>query len=146
MWSPGYTWTYPHAEPKNPIDRTDEIDSYNNYREVIYENIEYEMLCERYDQRTLDEIVETMLDYICGKRESVKVGGAEYPPEIVKSRLLKLDQFHIEYVIDCIKKNTTKIGNIRAYLLTTLYNAPTTIDHFYTTLVNHDMAHSWGKN
>jgi len=138
--------SYPQAEPKNLIDRIDEIDSYNNYREVIYENIEYEILCERYDQRTLDEIVETMLDYICGKRESVKVGGAEYPPEIVKSRLLKLDQFHIEYVIDCIKKNTTKIGNIRAYLLTTLYNAPTTIDHFYTTLVNHDMAHSWGKN
>ena len=137
--------SYPQAAPKSPIDRIDEIDNFNNYREVIYENIEYETLCDRYDQRTLDEIVETMLDYICGKRDSVKIGGAEYPPEIVKSRLLKLDQFHIEYVIDCIKKNTTKIGNIRAYLLTTLYNAPTTIDHFYTTLVNHDMAHNWGN-
>ena len=137
--------SYPQSAPKNPIDRIDEIDNFKNYREVICENIEYEILCERYDQRTLDEIVETMLDYICGKRESVKIGGADYPPEIVKSRLLKLDSSHIEYVCDCIKKNTTKIGNIRAYLLTTLYNAPTTIDHFYTTLVNHDRANNWGK-
>jgi len=129
----------------SPIDRVDEIDNFNSYRDLIYENIEYDCLADRYDSKMLDEIVETMLDYICGKRDSVKIGGAEYPPEIVKSRLLKLDSSHIEYVIDCMKGNTTKIGNIRAYLLTTLYNAPATIDHFYTTLVNHDMAHNWSN-
>ena len=139
--------SYPQTAPKSPIDRIDEIDNFNRYRDLIYENIEYEILKEQYkfEKNMLDEIVETMLDYICGKRDSVKIGGAEYPPEIVKSRLLKLDSSHIEYVIGCIKGNTTKIGNIRAYLLTTLYNAPTTIDHFYTTLVNHDMAHNWGN-
>ena len=124
----------------NSIDRIDEIDSYNNYREIIYENIDYEILCERHDRKTLDEIVETMLDYICGKRDSVKIGGAEYPHEIVKSRLLKLDSSHIEYVCNCISQNVTKVRNIRAYMLTTLYNAPTTIDHYYSTLVSHDMA------
>jgi hypothetical protein len=120
--------------------RLDEIESYNNYREIIYENIDYEILCERHDRKTLDEIVETMLDYICGKRDSVKIGGAEYPHEIVKSRLLKLDSSHIAYVCNCISQNVTKVRNIRAYLLTTLYNAPTTIDHYYSTLVSHDMA------
>jgi hypothetical protein len=120
--------------------RIDEIDSYNNYREIIHENIDYEILCERHDRKTLDEIVNTMLDYICGKRDSVKIGGAEYPHEIVKSRLLKLDSSHIEYVCNCISKNVTKVRNIRAYMLATLYNAPTTIDHYYSTLVSHDMA------
>jgi len=135
--------SYPQS---SPIDRIDEIDKFNKYREIIYGNIEYEYLVDRYERESLDEIVETMLDYICGKRESVKIGGAEYPPEVVKSRLLKLDSSHIEYVLDCIKGNTTKVRNIRAYLLTTLYNAPATIDHYYRTLVNHDMAHNWGRN
>ena len=124
----------------------DEIDKFNKYRELIYKNIDYEILSEqhnRYDINMLDEIVETMIDYICGKRESVKIGGAEYPHEVVKSRLLKLDSSHIEYVIDCINKNTTKISNIRAYLLAALYNAPATIDHYFKTLVNHDMANDF---
>ena len=136
---------YPQPPVKNPMDRIDEIEKFNIYRELIYENIEYEHLLGRYSRETLDEIVETMIDYVCGKRESVKIGGAEYPPEIVKSRLLKLDSTHIEYVIDCVSKNTTKVGNIRAYLLAALYNAPATIDHYYTTLVSHDMAHNWGN-
>jgi len=129
--------SYPHG---NANDRIDEIDSYDKYREIVYGNIEYEILSERYERATLDEIVETMLDYICGKRDSVRIGKAEYPAEIVKSRLLKLDSSHIEYICHCIKRNTTKVKNIRAYLLATLYNAPTTMEHYYTTLVAHDMA------
>ena len=133
---------------KKSTDTIDEIDKFNKYRELIYKNIDYEILCEQhkqYDKNILDEIVETMLDYICGKRESVKIGKAEYPHEVVKGRLLKIDSSHIEYVMDCINKNTTKVRNIRAYLLTTLYNAPTTIDHYFKTLVNHDMANNWGN-
>jgi len=136
---------YPQKIDEKTIDKIDETDKFNRYREIIYENIEYDILCERCDREKVDEIVDTMLDYICGKRESVKIGKAEYPLEIVKSRLLKLDSSHIEYVIDCMKKTTTKIGNIRAYLLTALYNAPTTMDHYYTTLVNHDMANDQNK-
>ena len=124
--------------------RIDEIESYNNYREIIHENIDYEILCERYDRKTLDEIVETMLDYVCGKRDFVKIGGAEYPHEIVKSRLLKIESSHIAYVCNCISQNVTKVRNIRAYMLTTLYNAPTTIDHYYSTLVSHDMSNMRG--
>jgi hypothetical protein len=132
---------------KKSTDTIDEIDKFNKYRELIYKNIDYEILYEQYkqyDKNILDEIVETMLDYICGKHEFVKIGKAEYPHEVVKSRLLKIDSSHIEYVIGCIKANTTKVRNIRAYLLTALYNAPTTIDHYYTTLVNHDMANGFG--
>jgi hypothetical protein len=111
---------------ESPID---EIDSFSNYRELIYKNIEYEILSDKYNKEMLDEIVDIMLDNICVKRKYIRIGGADYPGEVVKSRLLKLDSSHIEYVIDCIKGNTTKVRNIRAYMLTTLYNAPTTIDH-----------------
>ena len=136
------------SSQSNPNDKIDEIDKFNKYRKLIYKNIDYEILCEQYkqyDKNILDEIVETMIDYICGKRDSVKISGAEYPHEVVKSRLLKIDSSHIEYIIDCINKNTTKIHNIRAYLLAALYNAPTTIDHYFKTLVNHDMANSFGN-
>jgi len=124
----------------------DEIDKFNRYREVIYKNIEYDILCERCDREKLDEIVEIMLDHICGKSDSVRIGKTEFPAEVVKSRLLKLDSSHIEYVMDCVKQNTTKVKNIKSYMLTTLYNAPATINHFYTTLVNHDMANYSQKN
>ena len=136
--------SFPQLQPSYPQgntnDRIDEIYSYDEYREIVYGNIEYEILCERYERVTLDEIMETMLDYICGRRNYVRIGRAEYPAEIVKGRLLKLDSSHIEYVIERIKGNTTKIRNIRAYLLAVLYNAPTTMEHYYTTLVAHDMA------
>ena len=69
----------------------------------------------------------------------IRIGGEDYPKEVVKSRLLKLDSGHIEYVIHSLHENTTKVRNIRAYLLTSLYYAPTTINSYYTALVNHDM-------
>lgn len=122
--------------PLKEIDRMDEMDS---YRELIMDNIEYDIMADRYRKDRMDEIVEVMLDAICSKRDYIRIGGDEYPVEVVKSRLLKLTSSHVEYVFDCIDKNTTKVHNIKAYLLTTLYNAPATIDHYYTTLVNHDM-------
>ena len=134
---------YPHQPDEKPID---EIDRFDKYREIIKENIEYDCLCERYDSEKVDEIVELMLDHICGKRDSVRIGKADFPAEIVKSRLLKLDASHIEYVMDCIKQNTTKVGNIKSYLLTALYNAPATIEHFYTAQVNHDLANNNTKS
>lgn len=71
--------------------------------------------------------------------QRVFIGGEDYPREVVKNRLLKINGEHIGYVIDCLKENTTKVRNIRAYLLTSLYNAPTTINSYYTALVNHDL-------
>ena len=80
-----------------------------------------------------------MLDVVCSSQSTVRVHGEDLPHEVVKSRFLKLNHEHIEYVLLSLKRNTSDVKNIRAYLITTLYNAPTTIDSYYTALVNHDM-------
>ena len=112
-----------------------------NYRDLIYENIGYGRLREQYpyDGESIDEIVELMLDVVCAKRQYTRVSGSDFPHETVKSRLLKLDAKHIQFVLDGMRQNTTKIRNIKQYLLAALYNAPVTISNYYTALVNHDM-------
>ena len=108
--------------------------------EQIKENIEYDILVERgANQNQLDEIVTIILDTICSTSTTVRVGSNDTPREIVKSRLLKLNDQHLQYVLEVLAKNTTKIKNIRAYMLTVLYNAPTTIDNYYQAEVNHDL-------
>ena len=87
----------------------------------------------------LDEILEILVDTVCSTRKMIRIGGEDFPKEVVRSRLLKLDSEHIEYVISSLRENTTKVRNIRAYLLTSLYNAPTTISSYFTALVNHDL-------
>ncbi len=87
----------------------------------------------------VDELVEIMLDVICSTNKTVRVNSEELAHELVKSRFLKLDSSHIDYVLTSLKKNTTEVHNIRAYLITALYNAPTTIDSYYTARVNHDL-------
>ena len=94
---------------------------------------------ERYDNACVNEYVEIMLDAICSQNETVRISGAEYPGEVVKNRLLKLDSSHIEYVIYNMSKIKTKIWNIRNYLLTAVYNSYTTMDNFYKAEVNHDL-------
>lgn len=111
------------------------------YRDLIKENISYEILRQDmpYDGDRLDEIVELMVETVCSTRKQIRVSGSDYPAQVVKSRLLKLDSEHIRFVFDCLKQNTTKVRNIRQYLLAVLYNAPTTIGNYYSALVNHDM-------
>ncbi len=106
------------------------------YLQLIRDNIEYDYQAEK---EKIDELVEIMLDVICSKRDTVRVNGEDLPHEIVKSRFLKLNSNHIDYVLTALKKNTSEVCNIRAYLITALYNAPTTIDSYYTAWVNHDM-------
>lgn len=112
-----------------------------SYRELILENIEYDILVqnERLDRDRLDELVELMVDTVCSHREMIRVAGDDYPAEVVKSRFLKLNSSHIEYVLDRMRENTTYVRNIKKYLLAALYNAPATIDSYYTSLVSHDM-------
>ena len=112
-----------------------------NYRELILENIEYDCLIQnhRLDRDRLDELVELMVDTVCSNREMIRIAGDDYPAEVVKSRFLKLDSSHIEYVLDRMRENTTYVRNIKKYLLAALYNAPATIDSYYTSLVSHDM-------
>ena len=115
-----------------------EIDS---YRELILENIEYDYLKQRagFYQDELDEIVELMVETVCAKRKTTRIAGADFPHEVVRSRFLKLDSSHIEFVMDCLHKNTTEVRNIKQYLLTVLFNAPSTMSNSYTAQVNHDM-------
>ena len=80
-----------------------------------------------------------MLDVVCSAKKYVRVNGEYLPHEVVKSRFLKLNSEHIDYVLDSLNKNTTKVRNIRSYIITALYNAPSTIYGYYTALVNHDM-------
>ena len=112
-----------------------------NYRELILENIEYDCLKQRYPLYLddLNEIVELLVETVCAKRKTTRISGADFPHEIVRSRFLKLDSSHIELVMDCLQKNTTQVRNIKQYLLAVLFNAPTTMNNHYTSLVNHDM-------
>jgi len=112
------------------------------YREIILEHIDYEILCQdpKVDREQLDEITELIVDTVCTARKTVRISGDDFPAEVVKSRFLKLDASHVQYVMDCMKGNTTYIRNIKKYLLAALYNAPATINSYYSSLVQHDMS------
>ena len=91
------------------------------------------------DDDMINEMVELIVETVCSTKKYIRVAGSDFPAEVVRSRLMKLNASHIEFVISCLKENTTKVRNIKQYLLTTLYNAPTTIDSYYSTLVQHDL-------
>ena len=112
------------------------------YREIISQNISYDLLRQEYphQQEQLEEILEILTETVCTTRHTVRVAGNNFPAEVVKARLMKLTAEHIRFVLGCLSRNTTKIRNIRQYLLTTLYNAPTTIDNYYAAMVSHDLA------
>ena len=117
------------------------VSEIENYRDLILENIEYDYLCREFNtyREDLDEIVELMVETVCAKRKTTRIAGSDFPHEIVRSRFLKLTSEHIRFVMDCMQKNTTEVRNMKQYLLTVLFNAPTTISNYYTAQVNHDM-------
>lgn len=117
------------------------------YRALIRDNIQYPLLVAQNpdDADLIDEIVELMTEAVCARRQTTRVCGADFPAEVVKSRLLKLDAEHIRFVLKCLRENTSKIKNIKQYLLATLYNAPVTINSYYSALVSHDLAEPAGK-
>jgi len=125
---------------------TEPSDAYKIYEEIIKENIEYNhfVTYNRFDKDRLDEIVDLILETVCTARKTIRVAGDDYPAELVKAKFMKLNSGHIEFVFECMKQNTTKIRNIKKYLLAVLFNAPSTMDSYYTALVAHDMAH-WGE-
>ena len=131
------------SSPPAPRERTgqDGMRKRESYRALILENIEYDVLSQnaQLDKDRLAELVELMVDTVCSNREMIRIAGDDYPAEVVKSRFLKLDSSHIEYVLDRMRENTTYVRNIKKYLLAALYNAPATIDSYYTSLVSHDM-------
>lgn len=111
------------------------------YREIILDNIGYEYLIQdsHIDREQLDEIAELIVDTVCTARKTVRIAGDDYPAEVVKSRFMKLDSSHVQYVMGCMRENTTYVRNIKKYLLAALYNAPVTISNYYSSLVQHDM-------
>ena len=122
--------------------------AYQIYRDLILENIEYDTLIQnpRIDREQLDEIVDILLETVCTNRKSIRVAGDDYPAELVKAKFLKLDSHHIEFVMDRLRDNTTKVRNIKQYLRAMLFNAPSTINSYYASLVAHDMAQpDWGR-
>ena len=124
----------------NP-DGMDVIDERERYEELIRENLEIDILSQdpHYDIDRVNELVEIMLDAVCSKSPTIRINGEDMPQQVVKSRFLKLDSSHIEYVLHAMDECPSDIRNIRAYLLTTLYNASLTMDNYYSALVNHDM-------
>ena len=126
------------ARPKSRM-RMDEMDG---YRELIKENIDYDLLLTEhpYDEDTLEGYVELMVEVCCSRRDFIRIAGEEMPTGVVKSRFLKLTHEHIAYVLDSLSQNTTLVKNIKAYTLAALYNAPTTISQYYASLVSHDLA------
>lgn len=127
--------------PSINLDGMDEMEMRNEYEELIRENLEIGILSQdsRYDRARVNEMVEIMLDAICSQAPTIRINGADIPREVVKSRFLKLDSSHIEYVLHAMDQCPSDIRNIRAYMLTTLYNAPVTMDNYYSALVNHDL-------
>ena len=137
--------SYPYGQPKNT--GYDEI-GYNSYEEIkqtVYENIEYEHF-KQYGKigmhERLDEVAYIIIETLCSTKDTINIAGEDYPARLVKEKMLKITSSHIEYVFDCLDKNTTYVRNIKRYLLATLFNAPSTIDSYYAALVNHDLYNS----
>lgn len=132
----------PPPHPRRTQPRRDRMDQIAAYRELICENISYDLLLQEnpYEQDLIDCYVELMVETCCSGRETIRVNQEDVPTNVVRSRLLKLDKMHIEYVMECLRNNTTQVGNIRAYTLSALYNAPVTIGQYYASQVSHDMA------
>ncbi|MBD5531588.1 MAG: replication initiator protein A [Lachnospiraceae bacterium] len=131
-----------HINQSEGIDAIDAADNTGAYMAVIRENLEYDhhMKYDSHNDREMfEEIYEIVCDIVCVKRSKININGDDYPYELVKSRFLKLDSSHVEYVMDCMRNTTTKITNIRSYLIKVLYNAPSTMRHYYQQEVQHDM-------
>lgn len=123
-------------------DDMDSMDETAKYMQIIRENIEYDiyMQDEKWRNREMfEELYQIICDVVCVPRKTIRISGEEYPYELVKGKFLKLRASHLEYVILCMERNTTKVGNIKSYLITALYNAPNTIKHYFNAEVNHDL-------
>lgn len=120
----------------------DEMDEAEAYMELIRENIEYDALmsCPTWrDREYYEELYQLICEVVCVPRKTIRIAGEDYPYALVKSKFLKLNSSHLQYVIGCMERNTTKVSNIKAYLITALYNAPNTMNHYYNAEVNHDL-------
>ncbi len=138
--------SYPIEEeciiPSAPAEKPDMIRwirERNTYEQLIKDNIDYDIIVKEYGAAWLDEIVALMVDMVCSKEPYIRINKQEYPQEVVKSRFLKIDSSHIEYIHFSLKENTSNVRNIRAFLITTIYRAFETTDNWLSAKVNYDM-------
>lgn len=124
------------TNPSNPYpsmtQRVEQI------RQLVRNHLEYDLMCQQFDRNQLDEIVSLMVEVLCSKALFFTISGTEYPAELVHERLLNLRSSHVEYIFECLNKTTTRVGNIKAYLLTVLFNAAATMHSYYDAQVRHD--------
>ena len=131
--------TYHISQSHQQMDKMDEATA---YMELIRENIDYDIMMQSkqwQDRDMYEELYQIICDVVCVPRRTIRIAGEDYPYNLVRSKFLKLNSSHLQYVIACMQNNTTKVANIKAYLITALYNAPNTISHYYNAEVNHDM-------
>lgn len=136
------SYTNPIYPSGNESKETDAIDETQKLMDLVKDNIRYEdfMLDSDYRKKDLfEEVYNTIIDLVCVSRKTIRISGEDYPYTMVKDRMLKLNSSHVEYVIDKIEKNTKEITNIKAYLITALYNAPTTFNIYLSQRIQHDL-------
>ena len=127
--------------PIYPVRDSDGMAERRSYESYFRDALEFDFLLQQYpyDRETLHEILDLLVDTVCTRREYIRVASDDKPRDVVKSRFMKLDSGHIQYVMECLKENTTDVRNIKQYLLAALYNAPGTISSYYLAKVKHDM-------
>ena len=132
-----------HTIPIYPDDGKEGMKDEDALESFLDEQCSFDSIKHDYPHRTpeINAIRELLMEVCTSTADTIRINGEDKPTAVVKSRFLKLNNEHIRYVMDCLRENTTKVTNIRSYLLTVLFNAPTTMEHYYTALVNYDMAH-----
>ena len=132
--------TSPPSPAQKGIDAIRWIENRRKYEKLIKKNIDYDIILERYNKAWLDEIVAIMVDVVCSDEPTIRINKQEYPHEVVKSRFLKIDSSHIEYIDFALRSNTSDVRNIRAFLITTIYRSFETADNWFSAKVKYDMA------
>ncbi len=131
----------PYGSKKTGYDEIG-CETYEEVKELVYENIEYRHFKQHGGigmRERLDEVADIIIETLCSTKNTINIAGDDYPARLVKDKMLRITSSHIEYVFDCLNKNTTYVRNIKRYLLASLFNAPSTIDNYYSALVNHDL-------
>lgn len=130
-----------HPAPVEKDDGMDEMDRRQKYKKFFEKKLDVESLKTYYKWETgrIDEIVDLMVEVMCSHAKTIRIGGEDRPLAVVQSRFMKLDYNHALYLMECMDENVADVRNIKAYMLTALYNAPITIDSYYRAKVNHDM-------
>ena len=123
-----------------PLDAIGWMRERRTYENLIKDNIDYDIMIEKFEKAWIDEIVELMVDVVCSKEPYIRINKQEYPHEVVKSRFLKIDSSHIEYIYFALRENCSNVRNIRAFLITTIYRSFETSDNWFSAKVNYDMA------